>query len=283
MKRALNRFFWAILIVAVAGYGGLLWWFGEHQSELVYQPERGSRLIPDSLGLFPQEVNVTSADGTLLVGRIYRGMRPDSTATWVLYFHGNAGNASARFMFHAQLVRLGASVLVAEYRGYGPSSGSPDESGLYKDADAFYAYARTTLGIPPGRLVIYGHSLGSGVAIDLASRVPAAGLIVEGAFTSVVDRGQELYPYLPVAWLATNRFDSLEKIPRVRMSKLFIHAIDDRVIPIAHGRRLFDAAAPPKFFLEVRGGHDFAYSVDRHIFLTGLGAFLERARRPDQF
>ena len=107
---------------------------------------------------------------------------------------------------------LGINLFAFDYRGFGESSGTPDERGLYDDATASYQFLIRSLGVPPERIVLFGHSLGSGVAIELASRVPAAGLIVEGAYTSVVDRGQVL------------------------------HSPEDMVIPYAHGRRLFDAA-----------------------------------------
>jgi fermentation-respiration switch protein FrsA (DUF1100 family) len=283
MKKLLNRLFWVVVAVVVAGYGVIIWWFHAHETELIFSPDREFRVAADSLGLQPARVIVFATDGVSLVGRVYRSTRPDSAGFWILYFHGNAGNATGRAMFHAGLLRLGFNVLVAEYRGYGESGGSPDEEGVYRDADAFYAYARDTLGIPPGRLILYGHSLGSAVAIDLATRRPAAGLIVEGGFTSVPDRGQELYPYLPIQMMARNRFASIEKISSVAIPKLFLHALDDEVIPIAHGRRLFENAVPPKSFQELRGGHNAPYQVDAHIFFGAIGTFVSRCNSPKFF
>ena len=278
MKKLLNRLFWVVVTIVVVGYGVILWWFHGHETDLIFQPDRELRVPADSLGLAPARVSVVAADGIRLVGRAYRSARPDSAGFWILYFHGNAGNATGRALCHAGLVQRGFNVLVAEYRGYGESGGSPDEEGVYRDADAFYAYMRDTLGVPPGRLILYGHSLGSAVAIDLALRRPAAGLIVEGALTSVPDRGQELYPYLPVGWMAKNRFASIEKIGRVAMPKLFLHAIDDGVIPIGHGRRLFAAALPPKMFQELHGGHNAPYQTDAHIFYSAIETFAGRLR-----
>ena len=97
---------------------------------------------------------------------------------------------------------LGLNLLAFDYRGYGESEGAPSEAGLYRDADAAYRYLRDTLGVPPDRIVIFGHSLGSAVAVELAARVPAAGLILDGALTSVADRAQELFPFVPVRWIA---------------------------------------------------------------------------------
>ncbi|HMH56125.1 MAG TPA: hypothetical protein VK535_07655, partial [Gemmatimonadales bacterium] len=118
------------------------------------------------------------------------------------------------------------------------------------------------------------HSLGSAVAIDLASRVRSAGLIVEGALTSATDRGQELYPYIPVRWVAASRFSSVDKISRITVPKLFLHATRDEVIPLAHGRRLYQAAPPPKTFVELRGGHGDAFDVDSLNYFGSIQRFL---------
>ena len=283
MKKILNRLFWSVLALVVVGFGVIVWWFTTHETELVYAPDREIRAVPDSLGLTAARVTLVAHDGVKLVGRIYRGPAPDSIATWILYFHGNAGNASRRADFHARLLRLGVSVLVAEYRGYGESDGTPGEEGLYADGRAFCAYARDSLGVAPDRLIIYGHSLGSAVAIECALGVRAGGIIVEGGMTSVPDRGQELYPYLPIGLMASNRFASREKIGRLTIPKLFLHAVDDDIIPIAHGRRLFETASAPKMFQEVHGGHNIAYQRDAHIFFGAIATFLDRVRNHAQF
>jgi fermentation-respiration switch protein FrsA (DUF1100 family) len=273
-RKILNRSVAAMSALAVVGYGAVLWWFHSHENDLIFSPDRVIRTVADSLGLHPARVELLAADGERLVGRMYRASIPDSEALWVLYFHGNARNATSRVGFHAELVKMGMSVMVAEYRGYGESGGKPSEDGVYQDAAAFYVYLRETLRVPASKIVIYGHSLGAAVAIDLASKVPAARVIVEGAFTSLPDIGQEIYPYIPVRWLANAQFASIEKIPRVSAPKLFIHAVDDRTVPIGHGRKLFDAAVGPKMFLEVKGGHDSAYERDRQVFYAGVGAFM---------
>jgi pimeloyl-ACP methyl ester carboxylesterase len=196
--------------------------------------------------------------------------------TWLLICHGNFGNIGygGRPEFYASMRDLGINLLAFDYRGFGESTGTPDERGTYDDAMASYEYVTGPLGARPEHIVIFGHSLGSGVAIELASRVPAAGLIVEGAYTSIVERGQELYPYLPVSLMATQIFPSLDRIPRVAMPKLLLHSPEDRVIPYGHGRRLFDAASPPKRFVDVRGGHDDAFRIDKAVYYGAIASFL---------
>jgi fermentation-respiration switch protein FrsA (DUF1100 family) len=129
-------------------------------------------------------------------------------------------------------------------------------------------------------IVLFGHSLGSTVAVDLATRVPSAGLIVEGAPTSVTDRGAELYPYIPVRWIAGSRFDSIHKIARVKVPKLFLHAEGDEVIPIAHGRRLYAAALPPKTFVQLHGTHSDAFEVDSARYFDNIRQFLASLPSP---
>jgi hypothetical protein len=132
--------------------------------------------------------------------------------------------------------------------------------------------------VPPDRIIIYGHSLGTGVATELALHVQAAGLILEGAFTSVPDVGQRLYPYLPVRLLATQRFANLEKIGHVAMPKLIMHAGDDEEIPYAHGQALYAAASAPKEWVELKGGHMRAFLDDSAHFWAHTRAFVERLR-----
>jgi uncharacterized protein len=129
-------------------------------------------------------------------------------------------------------------------------------------------------GIPAERIVIYGHSLGSGVAIDLASRVTAAALIVDGAYRSLPQRGAEVYPWLPIRWIARFRLDSESKIARVAMPKLFCHGISDQAIPLAHARALFALAAEPKMIRELEGNHDDFAWAGNAAYRAALAEFL---------
>jgi fermentation-respiration switch protein FrsA (DUF1100 family) len=197
---------WTILGVAVLLYLGLLVLLRVYESRLIYFPGQARKLAapPASLGLPIERFETTTVDSIRLVGWIIPAASPSTF--WLLICHGNAGNLSEldRPLHYAGLHQLGLSLLAFDYRGYGESGGIPTEAGLYQDADAAYRYLREQRGVPANRIVIFGHSLGSAVAIDLATRVPAAGLIVEGAFTSATDRGQELYPYIPVRWIAAS-------------------------------------------------------------------------------
>jgi len=280
-KRAGKRARRVLLVVGallLVSYAAILIWFRFNEDSLLFHPVRGKLAPPPAgLALDSHDVALQSDDGTPLVAR---SLPPppgpaSASAGWILYLHGSAGNVGmpAYNEAWAQFHRLGLGVFAVDYRGFGESGGRPSEAGLYRDASAAYAYLTGKLGVPAARIVIYGYSLGSAVAIDLATRVPAAGVIVEGALLSVPARGAELYPFLPVAWMARNRFASVEKIARVTMPKLFIHARGDTDIPIAHGRKLFELATPPKFFQDVAGGHRDAYQVDPGFF-TAVARFV---------
>ncbi len=269
-----------LLLAALAlGYLALLLLLRLSESRLLYAPGSSRMLTPapPALGLAPERVEIPSGDGVTLVAWVIRAPTADTAGRWLLICHGNAGNLSdaGRPEHYADLRALGLNLLAFDYRGYGESSGSPSEAGLYRDAEAAYEYLRDTRGVPPERIVLFGHSLGSAVAVELATRVPAAGLVLDGALMSVIARAQEVYPYVPVRWIARSRFASIEKIGRVQIPKLFLHARRDDVVPIAHGRRLYEAAPPPKTFVELAGGHGDAFEADSAVYFGAIGRFLE--------
>lgn len=252
-----------------------LLWLAE--SRLIYFPGSQRALLPPPahLDLGVERVEFETADSVKLVGWVMPAPR-QASGLWLLICHGNAGNLSDfdRPVHYAGLRQQGVNLLAFDYRGYGESGGAPSESGLYRDVDAAYRYLRERRAVPADRIVVFGHSLGSAVAIDLASRTTVAGLIVEGGLTSVVDRGQEVYPYIPVRWIARNRFSSIEKVAGIAVPKLFLHAAGDEVIPLSHGRRLYEAAPEPKTFVELEGGHGDAFDADSARYFGGIADFL---------
>jgi fermentation-respiration switch protein FrsA (DUF1100 family) len=268
---------WSLVVLVVVVYVALLLLLRLNEHRLIYFPGSQRSLLapPTSLSLPVERVTFPTEDGLTLASWVIPA-GADSIGLWLLICHGNAGNLSEfdRPVHYAGLRGLGLNLLAFDYRGYGESEGVPTESGLYKDADAAYHYLRNQRGVPPERIIIFGHSLGSAVAVDLASRVPTGGLILEGALTSVVDRGAELYPFIPVRWIAGSRFASFEKISKITVPKLFLHATGDEVIPLAHGRKLYEAAPPPKTFVELRGGHGDAFDADSATYFASIARFL---------
>jgi pimeloyl-ACP methyl ester carboxylesterase len=175
---------------------------------------------------------------------------PQTTYT-ILYIHGNATDLGGARPLMAQWVGLGFNAFAYDYRGYGTSDGHPSEQNAYQDAEAAYAYLTQTLKIPPSRIILYGRSVGSGSATELASRYPVAGLILESAFTSAF-RVVVPFPILPF-----DKFANQAKLPKVRCPILVMHGRADEIVPFSHGQALYETATTPKLSLWVEGaGHN---------------------------
>ena len=221
----------------------------------IYHPD-GVPGPADAVAAGMEVVVYETADGLALNGW-YRAAR-DGRSTLV-YFHGNAGHLGDRAFLARPYLEAGYGVLLAGYRGYGGNPGRPSEEGLYADGRAAVAWLADA-GVPPDRRVLFGESLGTGVAVQMAAEDEIAGLILQSPFTSVVEVGQDAVPWFPVSLLMTHRFDSLSKIPQITAPLLLIHGEADRVIPIRFGRRLFEAAPEPKTAHFVPGaGHNDLY------------------------
>lgn len=258
-------------LAALAAARGFLWFF---ERANLYFPMRRLEATPAEIGLAYEDVALTASDGVPIHGWF---IPADGSRMGILFFHGNAGNISHRLDTIRIFNELGLNTLIIDYHGYGKSGGRPSEKGLYRDAEAAYLHMRARPEIDPAALVAFGRSLGGSVAVELATRKPLSALIVESAFTSTADIGRELLPFLPVNWLVTQKYDSLAKVGSITIPKLFIHARDDEIIPFSHGRRLFEAAAEPKRFAELRGGHNEAFLLSVNRYPEILRGFLEEA------
>jgi fermentation-respiration switch protein FrsA (DUF1100 family) len=203
------------------------------------------------------------------------GSIPVESEMVLLWFHGNAGNISYRYDMIRAMMKLPVRVFIIDYRGYGRSEGTPSERGLYLDARAAWDYLVNERGISPERVIIFGKSLGSAPAVDLAAQVEPAGLIVQSGFTSAREMAAAVLPFFPRALLQT-KMDSIAKISRVRCRKLFIHSRADEVVPFKLGYRLYQAAPEPKQFYEVEGApHNSTYVVGGARYLDALRKFIE--------
>lgn len=242
------------------------------ESKLIYFPSRDGPWDWPRRSDLPVRLTdcfFTTEDGVELHGWYARphgpadtdqGQVSDARRPVVLFFHGNAGNLTDRVDLLVELCEMGAEVLAVDYRGYGRSAGRPSEEGLYRDAAAAWGFLTQTRDVEPSRIVVWGKSLGGAVAIELAAKLAGAqrpaGLIVQSSFTSVPAMAAEHYPFLP-RFLLRHRMDSLSRIGRVGCPLLVIHGEADEIVPINHGRALFDAAVQPKRFVPVPGvGHN---------------------------
>jgi fermentation-respiration switch protein FrsA (DUF1100 family) len=258
------------------------------ETSFVYHPDSygGRGMVEPAPDLRVEATRVRGADSLALVTWL---IPPTDSVTanslWVLVCHGNAGNISLplRQQWSRGMLAEGVGLVSFDYRGYGASDDGPlDEEALYRDARAVYDWMIGTRGIDPQHIIIYGHSLGSGVASHLASQVEAAGLILEGAFTSVPDVGADRFPWLPVRLLASERFATAERIDSIAMPKLLLHASDDQVIPFQFGQRLFAAAPPPKEFVTLTGGHDRAFAADSATYYGAIGRWVRAIASVDR-
>jgi len=264
---------WTLVTLATLA-GALVVVLGWYEPRLIYFPARDLERTPAGLGLPFEDIELRTVDGERVHGWLLPA--PTPALVTVLLLHGNAGNISHRFEKLAVLRGLGADVLIIDYRGYGRSSGRPTETGTYRDADAAYAYLVEIRRIAPGRIVLYGESLGAAVAVDLAARKPVGGLVMESAFSSAVDVGQEMFSFLPARLLVRNRYESTKKIGAVRAPVLILHSRDDEYFGWHHPQRLYDAAREPKRLVALRGGHNDAFLVSSQIYAAALAAFLEQ-------
>ena len=267
----------ASTLAGIYGLVVLLAWF--FQARLLYLPHVGREHVatPAERGLGWEQVELQTADGLLL------------DAWWIpvedargklLFFHGNAGNISHRLDSILQFHRLGLSVLILDYRGYGRSEGRPSEEGTAQDARAGWRWLTEQQEASADEIVLFGRSLGAAVAAELAASLapqgqPAAG-ILESPFRSVPALGQQLYPFLPVRWLATLDYPTERYVTHIESPLLFIHSRDDEIIPFSEGEAVYRAANEPKELLTIRGGHNTGFIDSEPDYSAGIDAFLER-------
>jgi len=224
-------------------------------NSLLYFPQRVLDGSPRDVGLESDELRLQASDGERLHGWWIPSARRPPLAH-VLFFHGNGGNISHRLGTAKLLVDAGFDLLLFDYRGYGLSSGTPSEEGTYRDARAARGALLAREGIDPERIIYIGESLGGAVATELALEHPPLGLVLQSTFTSVRDMARLHYPLVP-AFAVPNAYPTLDRIRRLRSPLLVIHGEQDDIVPVSHGRALFEAANEPKTVRLIGGaGHN---------------------------
>src|SRR5437867_5231393 len=242
------------------------------ENNFIFYPDKQSRYEPD-LGFPVQYCEFMTRDGVKLHGA-YAPL-PDARGT-ILWCHGNSGNLTYGFDVAREFHKLGMSVLLFDYRGYGKSEGRPNGEGILLDAEAAYNYLTKEIKEPGSRVVILGESLGGAPAIKLASEFECAGLIIQSTFTSIRDMAGVVFPYLPwVRFFVRTNLPNLETIRKVKAPKLLIHSHGDQTVPFWMGQRLFEAAPDPKEFLELGSeGHNDTFGAV--VYYDRVTAFLDR-------
>lgn len=266
MRRILTRALAGVAILVAGIYAVTILWLISQETAIVFAPpsELGARRPAAPF----EQVDLPRDDRARQFAWVMRTAADAATHPWILYLHGNSSTIAHRLniVHYEHLRAIGLNVFAPEYRGFGGLYGQPTEQNLKVDARVAYDYLRSALRVPPERIVIYGWSLGSAVAVDLASRVDESSLILEGAPASLVAVGQQRYPLLPIRLIMRNPFESIARIKGTDSPLLMLHSPDDEIIPFDEGKRLYDAALPPKQFVEVRGGHVYAAERDPRFF-----------------
>ena len=263
--------FFSFLGCALAAYGGIVGGLYRFQRQLLFRPNKTRPRLEDDLALLGvREVALMTSDGLSLCSWY---LPPANGRPVIVYFHGNGGHIGYRAERLRRFARDGYGVLLAEYRGYANNPGTPCEAGLYADAEAAIDFL-SGRAITTNRIVLWGESLGSGLAVYLAARRTVAGVILEAPFTSITAAAQHRYPFVPTKRLVRDRFDSLSQIGQVRAPLLVLHGERDMIVPVRHGRALLEAASAPKegWFAPGAGHQNLAQfgAVDAAI------AFIER-------
>jgi pimeloyl-ACP methyl ester carboxylesterase len=248
----------------------LLRWF-EHSQ--VYHPDRVMSATGAELGRPFEDVNFKASDGTKLNGWFFPSNPRSSRAHLaVMLCHGNAGNISSRLEMCAALLETGVNVFAFDYRGYGRSEGRPTEEGTYLDAQAAHQWLQQK-GFRSQDIIVFGESLGGGIASELALREPLGGLVLQSTFSCMTDIGSELFPWLPVRWMSTIKYETCGKLPRLKIPVLVMHSRGDELVRFHHSEKNFAAANEPKLFWELKGDHNSPLT-DRHGFIAGMEKFL---------
>lgn len=258
------------LVIIVLIFLFFIAYFRYIERRSIYFPMKKIEFTPQKVGLVYKDVFFNTEDGVVLNGWFIPAKAAKVTT---LFLHGNAGNISHRFekiqIFHD----LNLNVFIFDYRGYGKSSGSPSEIGIYRDAKAAYDYLISKEDIGKDEIILFGESLGGSVAIDLASKEEVKAIIVESTFSSAKEMARRIYPFIPKFFITSN-FDSAKKIKGIHAPKLIIHSVDDEIVPFDLGQKLFEAAPPPKVFLKIRGGHNTAFFDSEQEVKKGIRSFI---------
>jgi uncharacterized protein len=247
------------------------------ENMLLFQPSRKITETPEQAGLKFEEVSLLTADKV----KLHAWWVPSETNRPALVFsHGNAGNIGHRLdklkIFHD----LGVNVLIYDYRGFGRSEGSPSEAGVYADVQAAYDYVLTGKQVAPAQIIAYGESLGGTMAAHLAATNKVGALILDSSFGSLKDMAKALMPML--ADLVQGGYDTLADVKRVNVPVLVLHSPKDEIVPYAQGKGLFDAAAEPKQFVELKGGHNDGFLTSGKVYTEGLEKFLKAHFAPPE-
>jgi fermentation-respiration switch protein FrsA (DUF1100 family) len=242
-------------------------------SQVLYHPSRELRGTPTDLGLPYEWVALETADGARLSAW---WVPADSPRGVLLFCHGNAGNISDRLDSIRIFNRLGLSLFIFDYRGYGKSSGSPSEQGTYRDAEAAWNYLIQIRQKDPHKIVVFGRSLGGSIAASLSQVHKPQALILESTFISLQEAARDRLPGLFVKLFVPDQYRTLRYLTRVHCPVLILHSRKDEIIPFRHGEALYATASEPKEFGEIHGSHNRGFLDSQPLYEDALDSFLSK-------
>ncbi len=245
---------------------------------LIYYPEKELIATPAHAKLLFEDLFISTEDRVKINGWFVPFEGSQSVLLW---FHGNAGNMGNRVNLLQRLHQeLKLNILIIDYRGYGKSSGKISEEGTEKDARAAYDFLISRREINPSQIFIFGRSLGAAIAIELATEIRTAGLILEAPFSSIEAMTNVIMPWLPFKGSLKTKYDSIHKIQQVQAPLLVMHGDQDKVIPFEQGQRIFESANQPKTFYTIVGAdHNNAYVVAGQAYFETMAHFIEKLRK----
>lgn len=265
MKKVMN-----VVLIIGAGYLALVLLLYLIQDRMIFFPDRSVSHDPSAVGLQWEDAWFVTEDGEELHGWY---ISHDDSDRVLLFSHGNAGNISHRLGFLELLHTEGISTFIYDYRGYGNSGGRPNEEGVYRDIQAAWNYLRGEKGYDEEQVILFGRSLGATVSAWLAQSVNPGGVILESAFTSARDVASDVYPFIP-SRILRSELSTIDYIRNITVPVLIMHSPDDTIIPFHHSEKLYEAASEPKYFIELRGGHNDNFMVSGELYFEGLKRFI---------
>ncbi|MFQ5685273.1 MAG: alpha/beta hydrolase [Candidatus Scalindua sp.] len=258
------------------------------EKRLIFHPDKSNdSATPDVYGIEYDDVTFRTEDGLNLNGWFVPGKESSADVDLpacrtgrhtLLWFHGNAGNINRR-LDNIKMIyeRVPVNVFIIDYRQYGRSEGKVTEEGTYLDARAALAYLHSRKDINQEKIIFFGRSLGSAVAVELALEEKCRALILETPFTSILEMGKKLYSFLPVRLLLQTKYDTLSKIGNIKVPILVMHGDQDKLVPFEHGRKLYEAANEPKEFYTIPGaGHNDTHIVGGDEYFEVIKNFVNK-------
>jgi len=278
-KRFTRELLVGVAVALVFGCAAFVYGLRTLESIMTFHPQRMTDRERTSPPEGAETVWFNSADGTRLNGYFFESQSKPETAT-ILFFHGNGGNVTSVAWLGQRFAKHGFNVLVFDYRGYGASDGvAADETGLYADGDAAVAFLVNKQNIRAERIILYGHSLGTAITADVASRGNFGAVVLESGFSSASSVASTALPWLPrwLHFLSKNRFESARKLTNVRSPILIAHGDPDQTIPTNEARLLFASANEPRKLLIVPGAGHVPFGSAGETYLNQVEQFMREA------